>query len=116
MDIEIDFPKKITRKTHKEWTQHCEVEFILFDLPVECMMKNKSLSFCLKGYIEGLKYRTKDYGEGHKINKKELFEIARQALRYIPRVWNLGETKDGVAGNIWGIHYPKKNIVEYTSY
>ena len=44
MDIEIDFPKKITRKTHKEWTQHCEVEFILFDLPVECMMKNKSLS------------------------------------------------------------------------
>ena len=70
MDIEIDFPKKITRKTHKEWTQHCEVEFILFDLPVECMMKNKSLSFCLKGYIEGLKYRTKDMEKAIKSIKK----------------------------------------------
>ena len=116
MRLDIKFPKKITRKTHHEWTQHNEIEFILFDLPVQCVISKMNLYFSLEGYIKGLRQRTKDYGNGKKINKEELIFIANEVLHHIPRVWNIGDNKNGTLSNKWGIHYPTKQIVEYTSY
>lgn len=116
MQLDIKFPKKITRKTHHEWTQHNEIEFILFDLPVQCVISKMNFSSALEGYLRGLKFRTKDYGAGKEINKEELIFIINEVIRNTPRVWNIGEKKNGVYSNTWGIHYPTKQIVEYTSY
>lgn len=109
-------PTKITRKTHKEWTQNMEIEFIRYDLPVECAMNGYDLKKCLLGYIEGMKKRTKPFMEGFPWDKEECIMVAKEVLSSIPRVWNIGELKDGKQNNHWAIKYQQGNIVEYTSY
>jgi len=33
-----------------------------------------------------------------------------------PRVWNIGELKNGERDHQWAIKYPNKDIISYTSY
>lgn len=111
-----DFPKKISRKTCKEWTQETEIEFLKFDLPVECVIRSFDYKLILKGYFEALKYRRKPYMEGHPVEKDELRDVVVFCLNNIPRVWNLGEMKEGTQNNKWVIKYPNKEPIAYTSY
>jgi hypothetical protein len=109
-------PTRITRKTHKEWTQNTEISFLLYDLPVECKMRGFDLISSLRGYIRAIKKRVKPYMEGHPVDHEELISVANECISNPPRVWNIGELKDGNQDHQWAIKYPGKDIVSYTSY
>ena len=49
-------------------------------------------------------------------NREEIIEYATYALENIPKVWNIGELKEGKQNFQWGIKYPDREAVEYTSY
>lgn len=116
MKEERKHPTKITRKSQKEWTQAMEISFIQFDLPVECAMKGFDLKRSLRGYIQGVKKRTKPYMDGHPVDHAELIEVANECIANLPKVWNIGELKDGNQDHQWAIKYPNKSVVSYTSY
>lgn len=105
-------PKKITRKSSDEWTQNCEIDFILYDLPVECSKLGFDFQDTVGKYINGLRKRKmpEDW------DREGIIEFAEYALKNPPRVWNIGELKEGKQNFQWGIKYPKKEAVEYTSY
>lgn len=105
-------PTKITRKSTDQWTQNCEIDFILYDLPVECIKLGFTFKECISNYANLLRYRKMpdDW------DRDLLIEYAKYAQSNIPRVWNIGELKEGKQNSQWGIKYPQKEVVEYTSY
>ena len=48
-------PKKVTRKSSEVWTQNCEIDFILYDLPVECVKLGFDFKSTITKHINGLK-------------------------------------------------------------
>ena len=105
-------PKKIIRKYTDYWTNKDEIEFILYDLPVECTIRGFDLEKSLEGMYYGLLKRKIP----ENWNKQELIGITNFALNNQPEVWNLGLKQKNKADNKWCIKYPSREIVIYTSY
>lgn len=105
-------PKKVTRKSSEIWTQNCEIDFILYDLPVECVKLGFDFKSTITKYINGLKTRKmpEDW------DREEIIKYAVYALENLPKVWNIGVLKEGKQNFQWGIKYPDREAVEYTSY
>ena len=105
-------PHKISRKSSNEWTQNCEIDFILYDLPVECVKLGFNFKETIKKHINGLRKRKmpEDW------DREGIIEYAEYALQNPPRVWNIGELMEGKSNFQWGIKYPKREAIEYTSY
>tara|TARA_B100002019_G_C20911151_1_gene422910 strand:- start:165 stop:503 length:339 start_codon:yes stop_codon:yes gene_type:complete len=105
-------PKKISRKSSDSWTHNCEIDFILYDLPVECSKLGFDFEEVVGKYRRSLDIRVIP----DQWNKEELIFYAEYAKKNPPRVWNIGELKEGKQNFQWGIKYPQKEVVEYTSY
>jgi len=49
-------------------------------------------------------------------DREGIIEYAEYALQNPPKVWNIGELMEGKSNFQWGIKYPKREVIEYTSY
>ena len=52
MIIERKEQKRITRKSSEYWSQNCEIDFILYDFPVECVKLGFDFQECISKYIQ----------------------------------------------------------------
>ena len=112
MIIDRKDQKRITRKSSEYWSQNCEIDFILYDFPVECVKLGFDFQECISKYVQVFKLRKIP----ENWNREGILEYAIYAMKNAPRVWNIGELKEGKRNFQWGIKYPGREAVEYTSY